>query len=249
MTVDAIRAEVQDIQAFRALYLQETNCQIRYNACHERGWTDSYLLKADDLTVGYGSVKGREIPDRDTVFEFFVIRPFRKLSGLLFGQLVRVSGAGYIECQSNDLLLSGLLSECARDITSDTVLFEDHAVTGQAVAGATVRRRRDTDRVFTHSVEPVGDYVVLLAGEVVGTGGFFLHYNAPFADVYMEIREDCRRRGLGRFLVQEVKKECYLAGRVPAARCAIENTASRATLTSAGLSVCGYMLAGRIRQA
>jgi predicted acetyltransferase len=60
------------------LFLQETNFQIRYDACHARGWTDSYLLKIDDVAVGYGSIKWQQRADRDTIFEFFVIRPFRK---------------------------------------------------------------------------------------------------------------------------------------------------------------------------
>jgi GNAT superfamily N-acetyltransferase len=87
------------------------------------------------------------------------------------------------------------------------------------------------------------------AGEVVATGGFLLHYNKPLADLYMEVREDCRRRGLGSFLLQELKNECYIAGRVPAARCDIRNTASRATLINAGLRTCGFMSTGKIRTA
>ena len=69
MTPAARKTDLDNIQSLRALYLQETNFQIRYDACHERGWTDSYLLMMDNLNVGYGSVKGREIKDRDTVFE------------------------------------------------------------------------------------------------------------------------------------------------------------------------------------
>ena len=38
-------------------------------------------------------------------------------------------------------------------------------------------------------------------------------------DLYTEVREDCCGRGFGSFLLLELKKECYLAGRVPAARC------------------------------
>jgi hypothetical protein len=58
VNVTAHNATLQDIQSFRALFLQETNFQIRYDACHARGWTDSYLLKIDDVAVGYGSIKG-----------------------------------------------------------------------------------------------------------------------------------------------------------------------------------------------
>ena len=249
MTARAVKAELKDIQSLRALFLQETNFQIRYNACHERGWTDSYLLTIDDVEIGHGSIKGQEISDRDTVFEFFVIHSFRKLSSLLFRELLSASGAKYIECQSNDMLLSSMLYEFSLNISANVVLFEDHAVTGRVIPGAVVRPRRDNDQVFEHKVEPVGDYVVALPGEVVATGGFMLHYNRPFADLYMEVREDCRGRGFGSFLLQELKKECYLAGRVPAARCELQNTASRATLIKAGLRACGFMLTGKIKTA
>ena len=246
MSARAVKAKLKHIQPLRALFLQETNFQIRYNACHERGWTDSYLLKIDDVAVGYGSIKGRETADRDTAFEFYVIPFFRKLSSLLFRELLAASGVTYVECQSNDRLLSSMLYEFARDIRADVVLFEDHAVTEHVMPDAVIRLRRNGDRVFEHKVEPVGDYVVVLREEVVATGGFMLHYNMPFADLFMEVREGCRRRGFGSLLLQEVKKECYLAGRVPAARTGLENTASRATLIKAGLRVCGFMLTGHI---
>ena len=69
----AVRTELADIQRLRSLYLQEMNTQIRYDACHSRGWTDSYLLYADDGCAGYGSIKGQQRQDRDTIFEFYVM--------------------------------------------------------------------------------------------------------------------------------------------------------------------------------
>lgn len=243
----ATKAELKDIERLRRLFLQENNFQIRYDACHQRGWTDSYVLSLDDVTVGYGAVKGRKIPDRDVVFEFFVIKPFRNRGSDLFQELLSASGVRYIECQSNDLLLSSMLYEYAKAVTADVVLFEDHAVTQLVVPDAQVRLKRDEDQIFRHSAEPPGEYVVEVGGEIVATGGFLLHYNMPFADLYMEVREDCRRRGFGSFLLQEVKKECYRAGRVPAARTGLRNMASRATLAKAGLRVCGFMLMGKVK--
>jgi hypothetical protein len=38
------KTDLGRIQPLRALFLREANFQVRYNACHERGWTDSYLL-------------------------------------------------------------------------------------------------------------------------------------------------------------------------------------------------------------
>jgi GNAT superfamily N-acetyltransferase len=116
------------------------------------------------------------------------------------------------------------------------------------MSGVEVRGKREDDDIFRHQIEPVGEYVITAGHEVVGTGGFMLHYNPPFADLYMEIREDQRRRGFGSFLIQELKKECYRTGRVPAARCPMENSASKGTLIKAGLKVSGFMLFGSVER-
>jgi len=65
--IGVVKTELTAIQPLRKLFLREANWQIRYNACHERGSTDSYLLVSGDRAIGYGSIKGQEIPARDTV--------------------------------------------------------------------------------------------------------------------------------------------------------------------------------------
>ena len=85
-SIEVIKVPLAEIGSLRALFLQEANFQVRYNACHERGWTDSYLLTVDTVSVGYGAIKGQEIVDRDTVFEFYLIpafagRPVRSSTG------------------------------------------------------------------------------------------------------------------------------------------------------------------------
>jgi GNAT superfamily N-acetyltransferase len=246
--LNVVKTKLKRIEPLRALFLREANFQVRYNACHERGWTDSYLLTSGHVEIGYGSIKGAEPADRDTVFEFYVIPPFRRHASLLFGALLAASAAVRIECQSNDRLLSAMLFEFAHNINADVVLFEDDAPADRVFPGGVFRSKRHDDRIFEHAVEPVGDYVLELHGEVVATGGFLLHYNRPFADLYMEVEKNHRRKGAGSFLVQEIIKRCYLAGHVPAARCDVQNTASRATLTKAGLKVCGFMLTGDVRK-
>ena len=69
----------------------------------------------------------------------------------------------------------------------------------------------------------------------------------PFADLYMEVEEIHRRQGFGRLILQELKRECYQAGRVPAARCWVLNKASKAALTKAGLRVFGFMMTGDVK--
>ena len=50
----------------------------------------------------------------------------------------------------------------------------------------------------------------------------------------MEVAEAFRKRGLGCYLVQELKRVCYEQGSVPAARCSPTNIPSRKTLQKAG---------------
>lgn len=248
MTLTAIKTDLGEISQLRSLFLQENNFQIRYNACHERGWTDSYVLTCNEEKIGYGSIKGNENrSDRDTVFEFYILFPFRYLTPLAFLELLRSSGAVFIESQSNDLVLTSLLYHYAQNINSDTILFEENTTTNLLIERVIIRKRLEQDVVFEHKAEPVGDYVLELDKEVVATGGFLLHYNQPFADLYMEVNEAYRRKGLGSFLIQELKKQCYLSGRVPAARCNIANTASKSTLIKAGFQMAGFMLLGKVK--
>jgi GNAT superfamily N-acetyltransferase len=64
----------------------------------------------------------------------------------------------------------------------------------------------------------------------------------------MEVQVEHRGKGLGSYLLQEVKKACYLAGRVPAARCDLKNKASRGCLEKAGMGVCGFVLEGVVKK-
>ncbi|HEV2354823.1 MAG TPA: GNAT family N-acetyltransferase [Puia sp.] len=246
MEIKAVRTTLKDILSLRSLYLQEANAQIRYNACHDRGWTDSYLLTVNGLPVGYGSVKGQEIKARDTVFECYVIPSFRTLANDLFAELLAASAVAYIECQTNDPVLPALLYAFGRNIQSPVILFKEGSVTRYSLPGVIFRPRQDEDLLFEHHHEPEGDYVLELDGKIVGTGGFMMHYNHPFADIYMEVTGGFRRMGLGSYMVQQIKRECYLAGRVPAARCNMENVASKATMLKAGLAIAGYMLLGEV---
>jgi len=247
MTLDVTKTNLEEILYLRNLFLQENNFQIRYNSRHERGLTDSYIVTCDKEKIGYGSIAGYESPgDKDTVFEFYIIPSFRNLSSVAFLKLLHSSKAVFIESQSNDLLLTSLLYEYGQEINSNTILFEESTTSQIKIDKILFRKRNENDIVFEHKGEPVGDYVLELNNEVVATGGFFLHYNMPFADLYMEVKEDCRRKGLGSFLIQELKKQCYLTGRVPAARTGIENIASRATLIKAGLKIAGFILLGKL---
>ena len=246
---EVAKTKLENILYLRDLFLQENNFQIRYNARHERGWTDSYLITYNGQNIGYGSVAGFENhTDRNDVFEFYIIPTFRRLAPVAFIELLQASKSIYMECQTNDVLLTQLVYEYGQNIKTGTVLLGEHTTTALSANNAIFRKRTDADTLFEHKAEPEGAYVLELNNRVIATGDFLLHYNIPFADLYMEVEESYCKQGYGSYLIQELKKECYLHGRVPAARTGTNNTASRATLIKAGLKVVGYMLSAEVKQ-
>jgi len=241
MRYEVTRSRWSKLRQLRALFLQELNAQVRYDAAHTRRGATHYLIRQDDREVGYGAVKDTET-GRGTVFEFYVIPVLRDEAHDALRELIRASNADALECQTNDRFYASLVQGLSETVTSDTILFGSGPTRPQLAGDGVFRRRRRADDVFQHEVEPVGDFVIDVRGEVVATGGFLLHYNPPFADLFMEVRADARRRGYGSRLIQQLIGECYLAGRVPAARCNLKNVASRATLLKGGMIECGRML-------
>jgi GNAT superfamily N-acetyltransferase len=246
--IDVTPVELEAILGMREEYRREMNCQIVHDSWHARGFTTSYLLRAGGQVVGYGSVGGPPREPRDRVKEFFVAPPFRGAALPLFRELISISGARTIEAQTNDVLLSLMLFDCAVDLTSETILFADAVTTDHRPADAIVRRVTEADRAsaFAHHVEPIGDWGVEHRGEIVATGGILCHYNPPYGDIYMEVEAPHRRKGFGSYLVQELKRICREMGRIPAARTGRDNEASRRTLQRAGLFPCARIVKGRI---
>jgi GNAT superfamily N-acetyltransferase len=231
------------LQTFRDLYRLELACQIVHDSHHKRGFLKSFWIHTERMVAGYGSTNAE-----GTIKEFYVLPDWRTHSAELFKALLTGTQATAIEAQSNDPLLMPMLERFATGITSDTILFADDVETNLTAPGAVVRRLRWYEKraVFPHTVEPVGDWGLRYNGEVVATGGFFLHYNRPYADIYMEVALPFRRRGFGAFLVQELKQLAREAGHTPAARCNSDNAASQATLRRAGMRPCGHIARGMV---
>ncbi len=250
MTHAPIEVEIvppEEVLALRDLYRQEMNCQIIHDSWHERRWCDCYLLRTAGRVAGYGFVGAIKTAPRELIHEFYVLPAQRSYALALFRRLIAVSGARRIETQTNDILLTLMLYDCAMQIESDTILFHDGTTTNLTCSDAFFRKATEEDKqkALAHTTDP-GDYVLEVDGEILATGGLLFHYNVPYGDLYMEVAAAVRRRGLGSFLIQELKRTCYEMGRVPAARCNVKNAASRATLQRAGMLPCARMLTGLI---
>jgi GNAT superfamily N-acetyltransferase len=249
MGFSAEETSLEDIVPFRDMYRLEMSCQIVHDSIHERrGWTDEYKLFSAGMAVGYGSVAvGGPWKGTPTVYEFYVVPHQRLRLFELFRALLEASRAVSIVVQSNSVLATTMLHTFAGSVTSESVLFHDKVSTSHRPLGATFREPTPGEIQDVPRDHLRWHGVVEVEGQVAASGGILFHYNRPYGDIYMETTEPFRRRGLGSFLVQELKRVCYEGGHVPAARCNPDNVASRRTLQRAGFVPCGHILRGSVR--
>jgi GNAT superfamily N-acetyltransferase len=207
------------------------------------------MLYIGDSAVGFGSVAiGGPWEDKPTLFEFYVVPEERTRAFDLFEALLAATDARFMEVQSNEPLPTVMLHAYAREVVSESIVFRDEWTTALAVSGATLRcAATDEDTKRSIDERQGGPEWQLEFEEVVaGKGGILFHYNRPYGDIYMEIDESFRRRGLGAYLVQELKRLAYELGAVPCARCNPTNIASRRTLQKAGFVPYAHLLVGVI---
>jgi GNAT superfamily N-acetyltransferase len=234
------------ILPLRVRHRQEMNCQIVHDSIHRRaGWSETYALPVDDAIAGFASVAiGGPWTGKPTIFEFYVLPAHRTRAFHLFEALLDASGARLIEIQSNDALFAVMLHTYARDVCSEAIVFRDGVTTALTASGATLQQvTSDADtRSAIAERQGAAEWRLLVDGEPAGEGGILFHYNAPYADIAMEVSDTFRRRGFGSFLVQELKRAAYGLGSVPAARCSPGNVASRRTLQKAGFVPYAHLL-------
>jgi GNAT superfamily N-acetyltransferase len=250
MTFTAKPATNEETLPLRMRYREEMNCQVVHDSIHRRaGWTKSWLLFEGDRVAGFGSIAiAGPWKDKPTLLEFYVLPEERTRAFYLFETLLESSGAQAMEIQSNDALLAVMFHTFARDVFSEKIVFRDAGATHHEIEGASLRALTSDDNVRRAMQARAGgtEWELLLDGNTVGKGGVLFHYNVPYGDVYMEIDEAARRRGLGAYLVQALKRIAYELGAIPAARCSPENVASRRTLQKAGFVPFAHMLVGTV---
>ncbi len=251
MKLTALATTVDTIRPWRVRYVREMNCQVVHDSLHARaGWTRPSLIHLGNEPIGYGSVvHGGPWADSPAVFEFYLDPPHRNRAFEAFEALLQVCHAVQIDGQSNDVQLISMLLAFAHDVRSEKVLFEDGMTTGHVAAGAAVRAMTADDAAAASAlgIDPHAQWVLTLDSAIVGGGGILCHYNAPYNDLFMMISATFRRRGLGTWLVQELKRICQARGNKPVARCSPSNAASIRTLQKAGMVPFGHMVVGELK--
>ena len=238
------------ILPLRTRHRQEVNNQIVHDSIHRRdGWALSWLLIVDGISAGFGSVAmGGPWKDRPTVFEFYVLPEHRPRAFELFELFLKTSAARFFEAQTNEVLLTIMVHAYGTDIASEKIVFADGQTTAHEVVGVSLQCVTPREEILQalEQRQGGGEWVLEQDGVEIAKGGILFHYNRPYGDIYMDVSEPQRRRGWGRYLVQELKRECYGLGAVPCARCSPANVASRKTLQAAGFVPVAHIIYGSL---
>ena len=248
MNIEVTHVDLQEIAPLRELYRHEANCQIIHYSFLGRGLADPWRITVDDRIAGYAAIANKY--SEGCLIEFYVFPTYRDIALPLCGELLERTQATDIEAQTNMPLALQILNNYATDIVTEKLLFDDALTTHLPFPPNAEFRRalsHETPAIFEHHHEPVGDWLVETAGKIIATGGFLTHYNPPYADLFMEVEESARHQGYGSYLIQELKRVCYEAGKRPAARTDPSNTASRKTLEKAGMHLCGQLQLGKVK--
>lgn len=247
MLIQAIQASNQEILPLRARRREAAGCQIIHDSIHRRGWAVSYLLTVNGGPAGFASIAvGGPWKDKRTAFEFYLLPEHRSRAFECFEMFLAASEAQYLEVQTSDTLLTVMLHLYGREISTESIVFSDQITTDLAIERASLRQV-SSDAAILDAIaqrQGGGEWVIEVGRQPVAAGGLLFHYNRPYGDIHMEVSEPFRQRGFGAFLVQELKREAYRFGVVPAARCNPENIPSRKTLQKAGFVPCAHILKG-----
>lgn len=246
MNIEIIPSSKDEITPLRELHRQQTNCQIMHDSFLRRDFTDPYLIQVEGRTAGYGLVAHKHWPE--TVHEMYLMSPYEAVAQPIFQRLLDTSGAKRILAQTNNPLMLLMLYDFAEKITSDTILFDDAFTSNLTCPSVELKPITDADkeRLKEQKMDEDAHWMLEFEGIPIATGGFLTHYNPPYGDIYMGVNENYRRRGFGSYMVQEMKRVAYEAGRKPAARCNVSNVASRRTMQKAGLLPCARLLEGEV---
>src|SRR5438132_2313937 len=175
MNIEVSRVEVNEITPLRELHRQQMNCQIMHDSFPRRGFSEPYLIQIGGRIAGYGLIANRHWPE--TVHEFYPLPAYRAAALPMFRQLLEVSQATHILAQTNDRLLTLMLYDCATNIASDTILFEDAFTTHLTCPTGAFRKATEADkeRLEAQKLDPSSEWMIESEGVPVATGGVAFH--------------------------------------------------------------------------
>lgn len=221
------------------------NVVIRNSECYE--------IISDDIKVGHFSVNSDK-----TLVQFFIVDDYFRYAQKIFKYII---SSDIVENASVCTMESSYLSLCLdyqKGISVDSYLFYDNEHIECKLKNfdeLSFRYAKESDLgviknkcglPFDGYYEELIDndqLFVLYNGDIfLGIGEFRISSTQSlFADIGMIVVEECRKMGIGTYIITKLKEHCYKNNVTAIASCDIENIASKKTLEKSGL-VCKHRI-------
>ncbi|MFT3783073.1 MAG: GNAT family N-acetyltransferase [Nibricoccus sp.] len=249
MNVSILNVTDNEVEPLRELQRQETPLAALLSSGEHQGYFQTYLITLGGAHAAYGTVGHDDRWHRaPTVFELYIRPEFRAFGETIFADFTASTNASAFEFQTSDAGLSAILSSWCGEAVVDKIIFSDSLTTFLPGYGTIIHQfwPSDVAKVFQHHSQPVGDWVLEFDGKIAGTGGMKHRYQPPYVDLFAEINPRYRQRGLGSYLIQELKRLCYDLGLKPCARCSPDDLPAIRTIERAGFTPCAHVLSGQL---
>lgn len=191
------------------------------------------------------------------LLRFHVVEPYRAQAQEIFRWVVSMYGIQQAMTSTIEPLYCSLCQALQRSSTLQNYLFRDHQrIEGSSDPGTSSFRKADKTeladlvRFYRANTEGSGGWIegflderlkreelfVLSDGQsVVATGECIPSQSQPpYADLGMVVAQAYRGRGLGSFMLIQMKHHAYAAGWKPICSCAASNRASKKAIERAG---------------
>lgn len=214
------------------------------------GDSECYEIIYDDKIIGHFSVDSQK-----TLVQFYVSKEYYQYKEIVFKHII---ASDMVEKAAVSTLESEFIALCLdyqKSIYVDSYLFIDNEKIKNELdifrnISFTFRlaQKSDIDTIKNKCDSAFEGYYEDLIGndqlfvlydgvDLLGIGEFRTSktHGGQYGDIGMCVAESYWRKGIGTYIVDQLKDHCYSKGVIPMAACDVQNIASRKTLEKSGL--------------
>jgi len=210
------------------------------------GTSKCYQIIHDKKLVGHFFVDANK-----TLVQFHVIKEYYTSRTEIFEYIIKSKKVRSADVSTKELEYLALCLDNQKSVEVHTYLFDDNQKITQELNGfskSTFRlaNKDDIDTIkincdvaydgyYEDLIENDNLFVLYNESCLLGIGEFrVITSNEQYGDIGVVVAEEYRRRGIGTFIINQLKEHCYNKELQPLACCEVENIASRNTMEKAG---------------
>ena len=214
----------------------------------ERVWESEYfIIKVDSAMAGYICVGADK-----TLYEFYLMKSALLLSQEIFKYLIDMKYITSAYCKSFDHLLLSLCFDFYKQAVCSAYMFRDDIgmkdssrknmdifvrLAGKDDIGSIIEMSGDFFCGLEENISREEVFVFYADDVLLGAGSCKKVWDGMnFYDIGMVVAEGHRNKGIGTFIISNLKEYCYNNGRIPVCGCSYKNHASKKTLEKAGFA-------------